>query len=106
MTTNAEFNVALTKVDELTAGLYNSRDEAYNHGHSVPDYFRRGAETCLDLCFIKLTRIEDQLGASKFNDAQDSCLDLVNYARFLAALQILSTAPIPETAYIKTTGKI
>lgn len=82
---------ALATVDKRVASVYKQRDDEYNQNHIVPDFFRRGVDTCLDMCYMKLMRIDDILQAGNFGvSGDDSTIDLVNYARFLAALQILS----------------
>jgi hypothetical protein len=91
MISSADWKDALVSVDMKAASVYEQRDTSYNQNHIVPDFFRRGVDTCLDMCYMKLMRVDDILQAGNFGvSGDDSTIDLVNYARFLAALQILS----------------
>jgi len=91
MISSSDWKDALVMVDMKVASVYKQRDEEYNRNHIVPDFFRRGVDTCLDMCYMKLMRVDDILQAGNFGvSGDDSTIDLVNYARFLAALQILS----------------
>jgi hypothetical protein len=91
MITEDDWEEALKLVDKRVAAVYSQRGTCYNQNHIVPDFFRRGVDTCLDMCYMKLMRVDDILHAGNFGiSGDDSTIDLVNYARFLAALQILS----------------
>lgn len=71
------------------ADLMEKKARDYNSGKiQHADYYRRGLDTILDLCYAKILRIiscREQLDDPNFESIEDSFKDLINYAAYAIA---------------------
>ena len=85
------FDEALQQVDARCHVEHDKRGKQFNLNHELPDFMRRGPHTALDLVFLKMIRIEDCLNSDDYESSamMDSCIDMVNYARYAAAIVLM-----------------